>query len=139
LRNRRYAALTAMLASGDDFFSDAAMEERAPALYHEVLGRHQALGVPSTAGTAAGTRAGAAAATAGGGGPLTVMLMSALDRQRNSGARGASEGGIGGNGGGGGSGGGGDDAGQASDAAGGGRAWRRGPACAVAAGASVAM
>lgn len=110
LRNRRYAALTALLASGHDFFSDAAMEERAPALYHEVLGRHQVGGAPST---------GAGGSGGSGAGPLTIMLMSALDRQRNSGARRGSEGDSEYDGG---SGSGGVnldvDAGQASDAAG---------------------
>jgi hypothetical protein len=40
VRNRRYARLRAMLAAGDEFFSDEQMEERAPGVFHAVLGRH---------------------------------------------------------------------------------------------------
>lgn len=40
VRNRRYVRLQAMIAEGHGFFSDEQMEERAPELFHAMLGRH---------------------------------------------------------------------------------------------------
>lgn len=86
IRNRRFKALQSLLAT--EFFSDEAMEERAPALFKDMLGRY--LG-PSKA-TAAGARTeegiGATIANSISGpfNPITNMLMSAVERQIRSGS-----------------------------------------------------
>jgi hypothetical protein len=77
VRNRRFVRMQQMLADGDDFFSDEQMEERAPAVYHTMLGRHLDAAVaagsqrtferwaPSSAAAAtAGAFSGAAVASA---------------------------------------------------------------------------
>ncbi len=39
-KNRRYAAVTRMLSSSDDYFSETGMRRRNPLLYHKMVGRH---------------------------------------------------------------------------------------------------
>lgn len=85
VRNRRFRELQALLGGTSvyaaGYFSDDAMEERAPGLFADVLGRHLRAQPQAPVAASGGGAAAADAAAQRAARPLTTMLMAALQRQ----------------------------------------------------------